>query len=317
MKKIIVSTIAIIAFALYPLHANAQFLKKLGKALDKMEKKVDKALGTGTQTTGSNASTTADGIKVINNLPGFAIEYKGVVWQKDFCGIEFVVTNKGTKTDRVYYFDKMKAYGADGSQYDCRSIVGNSVTSLGNGDFDFEPGVPVKCVFALFDLPESGTTMSLCQLRTQTHDPKKGYQERFVEFRNVPIPQRGAASSEPFKGVWTLKGNGIEGKLDLDFYGKSIAGTDAEGNNIKCYGTIYVGYGSGAGIQVDECSIIAWKADGNKATVQYVGGRDGNTYQSVLTYDPANGKISVSETKIVADEGMGECYVEDGLVFSK
>lgn len=298
-------------------YAHAQFLKKLGKALDKIEKTVDKVLDTDTPANNSNANQISDGIKVVSNLPGFTIEYKGVKWQKDFCGIEFTVVNNGNKATRVYYFDKMKTFDTDGNQYASRSIVGNNVTSLGNGDFDFEPGVPVRCTYALFDLPEKGMNMSLCQLRTQIHDVKQGYQDCFIEFRNVPIPQRTIASPGPFKGVWILKGNNVEGKLNLDFYEKSITGTDAEGNDVKCYGTIYVGYGSGAGIQVDECPIIAWQADGNKATVKYVGGRDGNTYQSVLTYDAVSGNISVSETRVIVDEGMGECYVEDGLVFSK
>lgn len=305
------------SLAFLPQNANALFFKKQAKAIDNVEKKVDKVLDTGTRASGSKAGTASDGTRVVNNLPQFTVEYKGVVWQEDFCGIEFVVTNNGSEATRVYYFDKMKTFGADGNQYASRSIVGNSVTSLGNGDFDFEPGVPVKCVYALFDIPEKGTKMSLCQLRTQTHNPKKGYQDRYIEFRNVPVPARAAVASGPFKGVWKLKGNGIEGRLNLDFYNKSIDGIDAAGNDIKCYGTIYVGYGSGANVQVDDCPIIEWKSDGNKATVKYIGSRDGNTYQSVLTYNAASKKISVGETKVVVEEGMGNCFVEDGLVFSK
>ena len=49
---------------------------------------------------------------------------------------------------------------------------------------------------------------------------------------------------------------------------------------------------------------------------KYIGGRDGNTYQSVLTYNAVSNKISISETKVLIDEGMGECYVSDGLIFS-
>lgn len=316
MKKTLITIAAMAALTFLPQQANAQFFKKLGKALENVEKAVDKVLDTDETTGNSNENLTADGVKVINNLPQFTIEYKGVSWQKDFCGIEFVVTNNGSKTTQVYDFDRMKTFGSDGNQYTSRSIVGNKVTSLGNGDFDFEPGVPVKCIYALFELPQEGAKMSLCQLRTRIHDAKQGYLDRFIEFRNVTIPARAAASG-PFKGVWNLKGNGIEGKLNLDFYGKSITGTNAEGNDIKCYGTIYVGYGSGAGIQVDECPIIAWNANGNKATVKYIGGRDGNTYQSVLTYNTTNKRISVSDTKIITAEGMGDCYITDGLVFSK
>lgn len=315
MKHIIIFFVTAVLMAFAPQNANGQFLKKLGKVLGT----VDKALGMDAgQTQSADAGKVEGGVKVSNKLTGFSVEYKGVVWQKDFCGVEFVLTNKGDKAERVYYFDRLKAYGADGKEYACRSIVGKAVTSLGNGDFDFEPGIPMKCVFAVFDVPKNGTEMGLCQLRVQTHSPQQGYQDRFIEFRGVVLPPRPVeAAGQPFKGVWTVKGNGMEGKLTLDFYGKSIEGMDAEGNSIKCYGLIYVGYGSGASVQVDECSIISRQINGNKATVRYIGGRDGNTYESVLTYDPATGKITVSGTKIVVEEGMQNGFVTDGLVFSK
>lgn len=316
MKHALTAALAALALASAPQQAEAQFFKKLGQALDKVEKAVDKVLDTGSEATTAGQQTAADGTKVACNLGGFTIEYKGVTWYKDFCGVDFMLTNSGAKTERVYYFDKLKAIGADGTQLQARSLVGGSVTSLGNGDFDFEPGVPVKVTFALFDIPRGGTTVSLCQMRTQQHTPTGGYQDRYIEFRNVvvpPMPTAGKAASGPFKGVWTLKGNGVEGKLTLDFYGKSIDGTDAMGNEMKCYGTIYVAYGQ----NVDDCPITAWEANGNTATVTYLGGRDGNTYSSVLTLDPATGKVTVSGTRILKDEGMGDCYVNDELVFKR
>lgn len=317
-SKVFISALAVV-IACFPEPAEAQFFKKLGKALEQVEKKVDKVLGTGAEAgtaEGDAAGTVApDGTTVSNNLKGFAVDYKGVTWQEDFCGLDFVITNKGDKTVRVYSFDKMKAFGADGAEYAGRSIVGNAVTSLGNGDFDFEPGVPVKCVYALFDVPGQGTKMSLCQLRLTTFD--NGYHDSFVEFRNVPLPPRPATVSTPFKGVWTLGGTNLEGKLILDFPGKSVDGMDALSNGIKCYGTVYVGYGSGASLEVDECSIISWKGEGNKATVEFVGGRDGNTYQAVMTYAPSDGTISFSEIRIAREEGMAECFVSEDLVFEK
>ena len=36
----------------------------------------------------------------------------------------------------------------------------------------------------------------------------------------------------------------------------------------------------------------------------------------MLTYNAISNKISISETKVLIDEGMGECYVSDGLIFS-
>ena len=301
-------TLAILTLA--PQKAEAQFFKKLEKAINKV---LD---ATPSSKKSSGQTKTVGNVKIVNNLPGFDVDYKGVRWQKDFCGVEITVTNTGDKTVRVYDFNKMKTFDDNGNEYASRSFVGKNLTTVGNGDFDFEPGVPVKCVYALFELPENGVTMSLLQLRTRTHEGANGYVERYIELRDVPIPARPTTTSTasgPFKGVWTLKGNGMEGQLNLDFYGKSIDGTDSEYNDIKCYGVIHIGYGQ----NVDDCSITGWKADGNAATVTYIGGRDANTYQSVLEYNPANGSITINGTRVVKDEGMGDCYVSDGLVFKK
>lgn len=317
MRHTLAAALAAIMLASAPQQAEAQFFKKLGKALEDVSKTVDKVLDTGSATQqATGQQTTADGTKVTCNLKDFSIEYKGVTWYKEFCGVDFMLTNNGAKAERVYYFDKLKVVGADGTQLQARSFVGGSVTSLGNGDFDFEPGVPVKVTFALFDMPKGGTKVSLCQMRTQQHTPTGGYQDRFIELRGVvvpPMPTAGKAKGGPFKGVWTLRGNGMEGKLTLDFYGKTVTGMDAMGNEMKCYGTIYLAYGQ----NVDDCPITAWKANGNTATVTYLGGRDGNTYSSVLTIDPATGKVSVSGTRVLKAEGMGDCYVTDGLEFKK
>lgn len=312
MSRIIAGVVLTALLGAFPLQAEAQFFKKIGKVLESVDKVLGSGSEKGSQSAVSTETETADGLRVVNNLKGFNVEFKGVSWQKDFCGLEFVVTNMGNSTQRVYSFDKMKTFGADGTQYDSRSIVGNSVTSLGNGDFDFEPGVPVKCVYALFGLPESGTVMSLCQLRLTMFE--NGYQDRFVEFRNVPVPARHAG---PFRGEWKLEGTGLEGKLVLDFYGKSVDGMDALNNAVKCYGTIYVGYGSGASIQVDECSIISWKDNGNTPLVNFIGGRDGNTYEARMVYDPQKETIRFSEIRMVAEEGMAECFISDDLVFEK
>ena len=313
MNRIIVVGVVLTALlGTFPSQAEAQFLKKLGKVLENADKVLASGSAAARRPAASAGTGAADGMQVVNNLKGFEVEFKGVTWQKDFCGLEFVVTNTGSSTQRVYAFDKMKTFGADGTQYDSRSIVGNSVTSLGNGDFDFEPGVPVKCVYALFGLPESGTVMSLCQLRLTMFE--NGYQDRFVEFRNVPVPAR---HSNPFKGVWKLEGTGLEGKLVLDFYGKSVDGMDALNNAVKCYGTIYVGYGSGASMKVDECSITSWEDNGNTPLVNFIGGRDGNTYEARMIYDPQKETVRFSDIRIVAEEGMAECFVSDDLVFGK
>lgn len=312
MKKTVFA-LALMSLFFFPGQIKAQFFKNLGKALESVGKTLLSDENTNSNT---NNQVVTDGTKVINNLPGFAIDYKGVVWQDDYCGVYFVLTNKSDKVVKVYSFERMKTFDADGNQYNSRSIVGNQMSSGGNGDFEFEPGVPVKCVYALYNLPTAGTTMSLCQLRLETFN--NGYKSSFIEFRNVPIPPKPAKALKPFKGVWNMKTNNAEGKLTLDFYGKSVSGMDTNGNNIKCYGTIYVNIVSGANVRVDECPIIAWQADNNKAIIKFIGGRDENTYQAVLTYNPSDGKMTITDKQLVGNAEYGtECYVYDNMVFSR
>ena len=187
MNRTSIAALAVIAvLAFTPQQAEAQFFKKLGKAAAKL-------LDTPSSKNKETAQTkTVAGVKIVNRLPGFSVDYKGVTWQKDFCGVDIIVTNTGDKTVRVYDFNKMKTFDGDGNEYASRSFVGKNLTTVGNGDFDFEPGVPVRCTYALFDLPEGGTTMSLLQLRTRTHEGADGYVDRFIELRNVPIPARTA-----------------------------------------------------------------------------------------------------------------------------
>ena len=311
MNRTSIAALAVMAvLAFTPQQAEAQFFKKLGKAAAKL-------LDTPSSKNKETAQTkTVDGVKIVNKLPGFSVDYKGVTWQKDFCGVDIIVTNTGDETVRVYDFNKMKTFDGDGNEYASRSFVGKNLTTVGNGDFDFEPGVPVRCTYALFDLPEGGTTMSMLQLRTRTHEGADGYVDRFIELRNVPIPARTAdatAGAKPFKGVWTATGNGFEAKAELDLYGMTVNGTDADYNDIKCYGMIHVGFGD----RVDDCSITACNPNGNKADITFVSCRDGYTYTATLTVDPAKNTLTVSNVTLTGDSEFGDCYVNDGLVLKK
>ena len=71
MKTINAITAIILSLFLVPQSANAQFFKKLEKALQKVEKKVDKVLDTGSTVSNTNI---ANGVKVVNNLPQFSLE---------------------------------------------------------------------------------------------------------------------------------------------------------------------------------------------------------------------------------------------------
>lgn len=127
------------------------------------------------------------------------------------------------------------------------------------------------------------------------------------------ILQSSTTAAKPFKGTWTATGNGFEAKAELDLYGMTVNGTDADYNDIKCYGMIHVGYGD----RVDDCSITACKPNGNKAGITFVSSRDGHLYTATLTVDPAKNTLTVSNVTLADGSEFGDCYVNDGLVLKK
>ena len=61
------------------------------------------------------------------------------------------------------------------------------MTSLGNGDFTFEPGVPMRGKIYVIDCPLSLKVMKLVRIKTTTYSKAKGYEDKFLEFRDVSL----------------------------------------------------------------------------------------------------------------------------------
>lgn len=122
------------------------------------------------------------------------------------------------------------------------------------------------------------------------------------------------AKKAPFVGRWQTKdGNSV---MNIDLYEQMVY-EDAGNESIKGHG--YINLVMGAGMRVDNCTIEACRPDGNKAEIDYVSGRDDNTYRSTLIYDPATQQIVVKGCKLIkkGDFGIEDCYMGDGLIFRK
>lgn len=134
------------------------------------------------------------------------------------------------------------------------------------------------------------------------------------ELKKLPQNSYVLHRAAPFNGEWKLaKG---EGALRMNLYCKSMYAENAEGNSELCYGTVYVAYNNG--MYVDNCLITKRKVEGNQAVIEYVGGRDGNTYRALLVYNPSARQITVKGTVAVKTVNeIKECYVTDGLVFMR
>lgn len=87
--------------------------------------------------------------------------------------------------------------------------------------------------------------------------------------------------ASPFIGEWKLL-NG-DGMLRLNLYSKEIYEEGCDGGRHLCYGTICVACNNGA--SVDNCLIAKKGVNGNRAIIEFVGGRDGNTCRAALLYD--------------------------------
>lgn len=162
--------------------ADAQFFKKLGKALEKASGYISTP-----SEESSSTSSEQGGARIVNPIKTLKIEYKGVTVEYGQQCINFVLTNIGTSKLEINKFEKLDAYSSDGNRYDSRSVIGNVMTSLGNGDFTFEPGVPVRAKIIIIDCPLSVKTMSLVKINTTVYSKTKGYEDKFIEFRNVSL----------------------------------------------------------------------------------------------------------------------------------
>lgn len=120
--------------------------------------------------------------------------------------------------------------------------------------------------------------------------------------------------ASPFSGEWKLaKGDGT---MKINLYNKEMFEENFEGNSELCYGSIYITYNNG--MYADNCLITKKKVEGNQAVIEYVGGRDGNTYRALLVYNPSTRQITVKDPVLFkATSETKDCYVTDGLLFTR
>lgn len=288
-KKIFMILAAMALMICVPQHADAQFFKKLGQALDKVDKALDAMVG---DTGQGDAATTKQGTAAAAEKSSVK-PFKGI-WYSDVLHLDIdfygnSVLNPFTMDDE-YCPGVITLLADNGStSFDIAEakIAGNKVTAKTSDE----------AVVAMELLADGNMKVTLPEMVLVTLEEDK-------TFKGDYIVKRGG----PFVGKWTFKSGGSEGALTLDLYGQSVVD---ESNGSANYGIMYVGYG----MKTDNCVITRWQEDGNNVKVTFVGGRDGGTRTAVLTYDPTTAKISVSNVTEVSD--CSECYVTDGLTFAK
>lgn len=128
--------------------------------------------------------------------------------------------------------------------------------------------------------------------------------------RAKPEAQTGA-----FRGTWRMKEDKSEsGLMEIDLYDKTFVGQDADLNDAPCYGLV----NRVVNMRPDDCTITGCEViSETEATIEFVGSRGGSTFRAKLVYDPEANTLTVKDRETVKTEGMGECYLYDGLVFYK
>lgn len=294
------------AFGLTLPKAEAQFFKKLGKAIEK----IDKATSQTRQTKQHSSTSTSNqgGVTATCKIPGLKVNYQGVTIEDGQQVISFTLTNSTNKVIEINNFEKTNNFDFEGKQPYSRTAIGNKVTSLGNGDFKFEPGIPVKCKIFLVETPLSVKGLKLAQIRTQQFD--NGWHERYIEFHNVDLTQAKVVSG-PFFGKFKV---GKVGVANLNLYKPTIDCTDYDnsGKYKQCYGTFDIDP-TGDGLRIEQSFIVRAQISLStyEAVVDYVGGRDGCVYRMQLSYDPTWKNLKIKHIEMV--EGMDEEYQETYL----
>lgn len=290
----------------------AQFLKKLGKAIEKIDKATQPTKKTAAPQASGQAQTQPAVNVAICKIPGVKVNLQEVTIEDGQQVINFTLTNTTGKVVEIYNFEKTNNYDHQGNQPYSRTMVGGKLTSLGNGNFNLEPGVTLKCKIILVETPLTLTGLKLAQIRTQQFD--NGYHDRFIEFHNVDLTRRRVVSG-PFFGKFKA---GKMGVAVLNLYKADIDCTDYDmsGKYKRCLGTFDLDP-TGDGLRIEQSFIIRSQISLStyEALLDYVGGRDGCVYRMKLSYDPTWKKLKIDEVTLIegAEEEYHETYLTPGL----
>lgn len=297
--------------------AQAQFLKKVGKVIEKIDKAIQPTNSTAAASNASGQKQAQSAANAVTcKIPGLKVDFQEVTIEDGQQVINFTLTNTTDKVIEIYNFEKTSNYDLQGNQPYSRTMVGGKLTSLGNGNFNVEPGLTQKCKIILVETPLKVTGLQLAQIRTQQFD--NGYQDRFIEFRNVDLTTPRVVSG-PFFGKFKV---GKMGVAQLNLYKADIDCTDYDTSDKykRCLGTFDLDP-TGDGLRIEQSFIISSKISLStyEALVDYVGGRDGCVYRMKLSYDPTWKKLKVEEVELIegADAEYHETNLEPGLLLQR
>lgn len=189
MKKTITFILLSVALFAFSGKCHAQFLKKLGKSIEKVSKEVDKALGTEQSASSNNTQDNTAKITVTTPHKNLKVNVLSAVSNGSEFLLEFTITNLGEDIKGYCLMDgnsdKTIAFDNLGNQCSATLLFGN-VRSKNNGyaENTLLNGVPIKVVVTITKFGTNATSFSQIKIGAGTDTWKIA--NHFV-FKNVPI----------------------------------------------------------------------------------------------------------------------------------
>ncbi|MGM9705493.1 MAG: hypothetical protein ACI3YB_05840 [Prevotella sp.] len=216
MRKFILLCLALAMCSSNPV--NAQFLKKLGKALDKIGQTVDKING-GDNQIGNTVKIGNMTLTAYGDNPGVGFNYQGCYRKDGRVLFYFQLPSQGQKDVeniwiKNYEPNETVVYGSDGKKYNISLIVIGESRSSEGLSVNLPAGGFVNGVLVI-DAPASAKTLSRVILNCtgQYHNDASTHNYRFV-ISNIPIEEMpkeeisDATYTKPAEG-WMLTAEGV------------------------------------------------------------------------------------------------------------
>lgn len=192
-KKGIIAIILLVASFTYSNGCHAQFLKKLGKSIEKASKQVDKVLGTEESAGQNEIQNNTPKMTVTTPHKNLLLNFTGASMSGERYILEFTITNKGDDI-KDYRLSGQGSGSADayddlGNQCRVDVIFGrNESWHGGTAGGNLLNDTPVKITILLSRFGSKAASFSQIRIKGETWD--HGYTDRpdgnFV-FKNVPI----------------------------------------------------------------------------------------------------------------------------------
>lgn len=277
-------------------------------------------------------------VTIKHMMPNMNITLQGVSRNGNDVVVTLLFTNTSSKRMTIWGLRARKTFDSQGNEYSSGCQVGREMLTIGDAYNHFEPDVPVKVQYVIYNVPTNAFTLRMLKFETSYINGNNRI-ETPLEVRNITVPDvkvtmvntNNGADSQPtirisgsgnttasqatmttknFKGEWS---NGNDGYINIDLYNKKVWPDSGDT-------PIYGGFGIANMSHVDNHNIIqVISINDNTAIIISECDYGGATWKGKLTYDASTKKMSYENIERVdKDEDNSEwCYATSLLPLRK